>query len=354
MKIIQRLYLKDFFRLLILITFGLSLIFSLIDMVGKTDSFMSAKASSWSLVLFALLNMPRFILYLLPMSILTCSLFTFSQAFRRQEIAAIKAAGGRLKTLFYPFIATGILLSILAFASNEVIVPDFSRRAADLQNSLEGKEKKSAFTSGTIWLKNNDGSPVRIDLYVAEKKLARGVSIFISGRDFLKEQIIAQEAFWNGTTWILNNVRIYDIDTGEIKKIKSMEYAGLESPELFTNQLKTSDEMGIYELYHYMQRLKNAGFSNLKLVIDLNSRISFPLINIFMMMLGIALSTRGKIGGGLVTAGLGLMISLFYWLGYTLSLSIGYAGFIPPVLASWIIPFLFGSLAVYLFMKTPE
>ena len=137
-------------------------------------------------------------------------------------------------------------------------------------------------------------------------------------------------------------MRIYDIDTGEIKQIKSMEYAGLESPELFTNQLKTSEEMGIYELYNYMQRLKNAGFSNLKLVIDLNSRISFPLINIFMMMLGIALSTRGKIGGGLVTAGLGLLISLFYWLGYTFFLSIGYAGFIPPVLAAWIVPFLFG------------
>lgn len=354
MKIIQRLYLKDFFRLLVLITFGLSLIFSLIDMIGKTDSFMSSKASSWYMVLYAMYNMPRFLLYLLPMSILTCSLFTFSQAYRRLEISAIKAGGGRLKTLFYPFIAAGAFLSLFAFATNEVIVPDFSSKAADLQNSLEGKEKKSAFTGGTVWLRSNDGSPVRIDLYVAEKKIARGVNIFISGKDFLKEQIIAQEAYWNGTTWILNNVRIYEIDTGEIKKVKSMEYSGMESPEFFTNQLKTSDEMGIHELYQYMQRLKNAGFSNLKLVIDLNSRISFPLINIFMMMLGIALSTRGKMGGGLVTAGVGLLISLLYWLGYTFSLSMGYAGFIPPLLAAWIIPSLFGALAVYMFMKTPE
>jgi len=354
MKIIQRLYLKDFFRLLILITLGLSVIFSLIDMIGKTDDFISAKSSVWSLVLYALLNIPSFLLYLLPASTLICSLFTFSQAFRRQEIAAIKAAGGRLKSLFYPFLAAGILLSIFAFATNDVIVPDFSRKASDLQNRIEGKEKKSAFAGGTIWLKNNDGSPVRIDLYVDEKKIARGVSIFISGPDFLKEQIIAEEAFWNGTTWIMTNVRIYDVVTGEIKNIKSMEYAGLESPELFTNQLKTSDEMGIYELYHYMQRLKNAGFSNLKLIIDLNSRISFPLINIFMMMLGIALSARSKRGGGLVAAGLGLLISLIYWLSYTFSLSIGYAGITPPVFAAWIIPFLFGTLATYLFIKTPE
>lgn len=354
MKIIQRLYLKDFFMLLLIITLGLSFIFSLIDLIGKIDSFIGSKTSLWSLSIFALFRMPRFLLYLLPMSVLICSLFTFSQAFRRHEIDAIKAAGGRLKTLFYPFIATGILLSIFSFITSEAIAPVFSKKASDLQNRLEGKEKKSAFSDGAIWLKNKDGSPVKIDLYIVEKKTARGISIFISGRDFLKEQIMAQEALWDGTSWILNNVKIYHVETGETENISSMRYPDLESPDLFAEELKTSDEMGISELFRYIQRQKSAGFSNLKLIVDLNSKISFPLINIFMMMLGIALSSRGKKGGGLVTAGLGLLISLIYWLGYTFSLSLGYAGIIPPVLAAWLIPFLFGVLSVYLFLKTPE
>ncbi|MDH4230741.1 MAG: LptF/LptG family permease [Nitrospirota bacterium] len=354
MKIIQRLYLKDFFRLLILITFGLSMIFSLIDLIGKIDNFLSVKSSVWSIALYAFFNVPRFLLYLLPMSVLICSLFTFGQAFRRHEIAAIKAAGGRLKALFYPFIATGILLSIFAFFTNEVIVPDFARRATELKSSLEGKEKKSTFADGAIWLKSRDGSPVKIGLYLPEKKIARDVGIFISGREFLKEMLIAEEAVWNGSAWLLNNVRKYDIETGMMEKIRSMEYAGLESPELFAGELKTPDEMGIYELYRYIQRLKTAGFSNLNLIVDLNSKISFPLINIFMMLLGIALSSRTKKGGGLVTAGLGLLISLFYWLGFTFSLTIGYAGIIPPALAAWAVPALFGTLSLYLFLETPE
>jgi lipopolysaccharide export system permease protein len=354
MKIIQRLYLKDFFKLLILITFGLSLIFSLIDLIGKIDNFLSAKSSLWSIALYSIYNMPRFLLYLLPMSVLICSLFTFNQAFRRHEIAAIKAAGGRLKTLFYPFVATGILLSIFAFITNEVIVPDFSRRASELKNSLEGKKKKSAFSDGAIWLKSRDGSPVKIGLYIPEKKTGMDVRIFITGGEFLKEMLIAEEASWNGATWILNNVRKYDIETGEMEKIRSMEYAGLDSPGLFAEELKTPDEMGMYELYRYINRLKTAGFNNLKLIVDLNSKISFPLINIFMMLLGIALSARAKKGGGLVAAGLGLLISLFYWLGFTFSLSIGYAGIIPPVLAAWTVPALFGTVALYLFLETPE
>ena len=354
MKIIQRLYLKDFFRLLILITFGLSLIFSLVELIGKIDNFSGSNASVWSLAIYAILKMPEFLLYLLPMSVLICSLFTFSQAFRRHEIAAIKAAGGRLKKLFSPFIATGILLSLFAFVTSEAVVPFFSTKASELKNRLEGKEKKSAFSNGALWLKNKDGSPVKIDLYVAEGKVARGVSIFVLGSDFLKEQIIAQEAFWNGRTWILHDVTKYHVSSGEIEKVKSMEYEGLESPDLFAEELKTSDQMGIYELYSFIQRLKSAGFNNLKLSVYLHSKISFPLINIFMMLLGIALSARSKRGGGLVAAGLGLLISLIYWLSYTFSLSIGYAGITPPVFAAWIIPFLFGTLATYLFIKTPE
>jgi len=353
-KIIQRLYLKDFFRLLMLISLGLSFIFSLIDLIGEIDNFMSAKASFWSLALYALFNMPRFFLYLLPMSVLICSLFTFTQAFRRHEMSAIKAAGGRLKTLFYPFIATGILLSIFAFVTSEVVVPDFTKKASDLQHRLEGKEKKTVFSNGVIWLKGKDGSPVKIDFYVEDKKTARGISIFISGEAFLKEQISAEEAFWDGKTWVLNNVKKYHVETGEVEKIRSMEYAGLDSPDLFASELNTPGEMGIYELYRYTQRMKNAGFSNLKLIVDLNSKISFPLINIFMMLLGIALSSRGKKGGGLFTAGLGLLISVFYWLGFTFTLSIGYAGIIHPVLAAWAIPFLFGALATYLFATLPE
>jgi len=354
MKIIHRLYLKDFFKLLILITFGLSFIFSLIELVGKIDNFMNADAPFLSLALYAIYNMPGYLIYLLPMSVLICSLFTFTQAFRRHEIAAVKAAGGKLRTLFYPFLAAGILLSLFAFLTNELIVPRFSERASAIKDRLDGKEKTSVFSNGTIWLKTTDGSPVKIDLYIPEKKLASNINIFILGTEFLEEQIFAREAFWNGNVWILQNVRKLPTDTGEVKEISSMEYSGLESPDLFTNELKTTDEMGVYELYSYIIRLKNAGFSNTKLVVDLNSKISFPLINVFMMLLGIALSTRAKKGGGLVTAGLGLLISLVYWLGYTFSLSIGYAGIIPPVPAAWSMPFLFGALSVYLFVKTPE
>jgi lipopolysaccharide export system permease protein len=354
MKIIQRLYLKDFLKLLAMLVLGLSVIFSLIDLSGRLDSFMPGKPSIRSLVLYALYNMPRFLIFLLPMSVLICSLFTFSQAFRRKEIVAIKTAGGRLRSLFTPFVAAGICLCIFAFLMGEMVLPDFSKRSVELKNTLSGKAKKIAFTEGALWLKDKKGSPVKIDLYVEDRKIAEGICIFVTGDDFLKEEIMAENAHWNGSTWILEKVKRYNVQTGRMERIGTMEYADLGSPDLFSENIKKPDEMGIAELYRYMQRLKKAGFRNTKLAVDINSKISFPLINFFMMLLGISLSLRINLGGGLFSAGLGLLLSLCYWFGFTLSLSMGYAGILPPFPAAWIVPLVFGSAAVYLFVKIPE
>ncbi|MBI5848710.1 MAG: LptF/LptG family permease [Nitrospirae bacterium] len=356
MKIIQRLYLADFLRLLLLISLGLSLLFSLIDLIGKIDDFLPNKPSVGSLIFYAVYGIPRFFLYLLPMSVLICSLFTFSQAARRKEITAIRAAGGRMRDLFYPFVMTGAVLSIAAFAIGEFAVPDFAQRSAVLKIKLEGKEKKSALSDGTTWIKDRKGNPVKIELYIPEEKIAQNVSIFINGKDFLESVITAKRAIWQTEQqqWLFEEASQYDSKTGKTTKISRMNYPDLDSPDIFSKEMKASDEMGIAELYRYIQRLKNAGFSNMKLIVDLNSKVSFPLINAVMMLLGISLAGRARMGGGLFTAGLGLGVSLLYWFGYTFTLSIGYAGILPPFIASWLVPVLFGSASVYLFVTTPE
>jgi LPS export ABC transporter permease LptG len=354
MFIVQRLYIKDFIKIMLLISIGLSVIFSLLDLASKMDEFMPGKTSAAVLALYTFLNTPKFFIYLLPMSVLVCSLYTFSQAFRRGEITAIKTAGGRLRRLYLPFIMTGFLLSLLAFATSEFIVPDFSKRSADIRNILTAKTGSFTFSEGGLWLKSKDGSIVKIDLYNVEENAAKGLDIFVFGKDFLKEKLTAEKASWNGNTWVLENINRYEIETGRIEKIKTMDYSGLESPDIFSEDLKKPDEMGISELYRYVKRLKNAGFINSKLIVDLNSKISFPLINIFMMLIGISLSSGHRLGGGLFSAGLGLLISLAYWFGYTFMLSLGYSGLIHPAISAWIIPFIFGALAVRLFMKIPE
>ena len=57
--------------------------------------------------------------------------------------------------------------------------------------------------------------------------------------------------------------------------------------------------MGIRELFRYTKKLEEAGFKNLKLIVDLNSKISYPFIDFFMVLLGISLPMGRRTGGGL-------------------------------------------------------
>jgi lipopolysaccharide export system permease protein len=361
MLIIQRHYLKEFFKLLSLIGTGLALIFSILDLIDKLDEFMPNRPSLQSLFLYTFFNFPKYFLYLLPAAMLICSLFIFTQASHNRELVAIKASGGKLKALFYPFVISGMLVSVFAFIIGEMVVPDFSTRANELKNTIKKTDRKLTFKEGTLWLRATDGSPVRIELYIPEMKLARGVSIFVFRGDFLRERVEAEEARWVQTAtqgsegiWRLKNVTIYDIGENMVTSKSELDYSYLESPDFFSEGVKKPEEMGISELYRYVERLKRAGFRNTKVLVDLNSKVSFPLINIFMILLGIALPIKSKFGGGLFAAGLGLLISIIYWLVYTFSLSMGYAGLIPPIVAAWLVPALFGIVTVYLFRNIRE
>jgi lipopolysaccharide export system permease protein len=100
MRILQRYYIKEFFKMLGILALGLALIFSLLDLVDKIDEFMPGKPSIGKLLLYAMLNLPKYLYYLLPTALLVCCLFIFSQASRSKELVTVKATGGR-KT-FYP------------------------------------------------------------------------------------------------------------------------------------------------------------------------------------------------------------------------------------------------------------
>ena len=73
-----------------------------------------------------------------------------------------------------------------------------------------------------------------------------------------------------------------------------------------------------------------------------------------MLLLGLSLSLIGRAGGGLFAAGLGISISFVYWLAYTFMLSMGYARVVPAAVATWMIPLIFGAVAIYLFSRIPE
>lgn len=359
MLIIQRHYLKEFLKVLFVIAVGLALIFSILELIDKIDDFLPYRPSLKNLMLYTVLNFPRYLLYLLPMATLLCSLFVFSQAKKREELTVIRSAGGRIKTLLTPFLAGGVFLSLFGFILGEFIVPEFSKEIRELRETIIKRDKKFSFKEGTVWLRTTDGSIIKIGLYIPERKISRNISIFRMGNGNLTERIEAEAGEWleskgSESKWRLKNLILYDLKSGSVKKYEELEYPFIESLAVFSEDVQKPEEMGMRELLRYTRKLEEAGFKNLKLVVDLNAKVSYPFINFFMVLLGVSLPMRGKTGGGLVTTAIGIAISLVYWFSHTMSLSMGYAGIVYPLIAAWLVPVIFGIIAVNLFARIQE
>ncbi|MCK7512969.1 MAG: LptF/LptG family permease [Desulfobacterales bacterium] len=197
------------------------------------------------------------------------------------------------------------------------------------------------------------------------------MSIFLFDGGELKEQVDAEQAVWeetveadepahlrhrerkdrDGCRVLFKGRRVADALRGEMWRDRGDDAAGTR---LFS---EAAQRDGVQE----RQDRRRHQFEGL-----------LPLINFFMMLLGISLSLGGTItdrlshaltrhsqkdpsgGSGIIAAGLGLLISALYWLGYSFFLSLGYAGVIPAYAAPWIMPVLFSAASMLLYRQIPE
>src|SRR5271157_1865285 len=293
MLIVQKLYIKDFLKALVVVGLGISLVFSIIGLVDKIDDFMPHKPPLKLLVEYILLTIPKYFHYLMAMSTLLTSLFIFSLALKRKEIVIIKAASGRMKSILMPFVAIGLALTLLGFALEEIVIPATSKRIRSIRNQITEKKKEVTFKDGTLYMRGKDGSIVRIALFLPDQNISKDVSIFRFDGGALKERIDADTAVWSGSEWKLKNVTQYDMSNGKVSSRPEMPYPNIESPKIFKEDMWAVEEMNMIELIKYQRRLAEAGFKNIKLIVDISSRLSYPLINPFMLLLGISLSVGG-------------------------------------------------------------
>lgn len=373
---ISRYYLLEFARLFGILAAGLGAISSIVELVDKIEGFVKYNPPPSLLLLYAVLNIPRYLAYLMPLAALVAGLFVFGIAGRRRELVAIKASGGSIKRLLIPFVSAGLLLSIAAFLVGEFVTPACSQQAHRISDAITKRNAVRTFKEGAAWLRSNDYT-VKIDLTLPEQGALRGVTILRVEDDLLTEHTVAESGRWESVwgapadrnersiwgegaprsgngVWVLRDVVQYDLKTGVTRRLGELYTDIIDPPDTLRKGMQKPEEMNVRELLAYTKRLKEAGMRNTKLIIDIHARLSYPLINLVMLVLGVSLATREELKSGLVTTAIGIAVALLYWLGYTAALSLGYMGILPPFAAPWLVPLAFGGIAAYLFHSIPE
>jgi lipopolysaccharide export system permease protein len=359
MKILLKYFLKEFFKFFIICLFGMTAILLVAEFFDKMDEFYTKKPPLYLVFQYLLLQVPKSLLLVSPVASLLSILFTVGIASKWKETLAIKASGGSIKRLFSSFLMLGIIISLLVLILGETIAPVAARKASWIRNTkILKKVPKITFREGALWVKGLDRSLIRIRDFIPstrdESKVLK-VSVFSFNPSFnLVKRIEADEAEWVGGRWEFKNATIFDFISGTTTKYRTIVFTGLEEPKIFREEMRKPEEMNFYELYVYYKRLENAGFKNLKYVVELYGKLAHPTVNFVMIVFGIALALNIQLGGGMRAAGLGLVVIICYWLIFSISLSLGNTGTFPPSLAPWVSPAIFGIVGCYMYLKIKE
>lgn len=362
-----KFYIRDFLKTFIIIILSMSTLLSIVGLIEKIDEFMLYKSSTFFFVKYAFYSIPRYLFYLIPFVTLIASLFVFSVGVRSKEFLILSVAGGRLRVLLKPFLFLGIIISITGFIFGEFIQPAFTKKLNHMIEELTEKGKSNI--QRNIFLKTKTGTVVKIGMFSPENMTGTNLKIFVIDKNNLLKRIDSETAEIGSKEWFLKNGIIYDFVNGKIEKFERMNYPlEIKISALTFKDIKKIEEFGIGELLQKRRDLKRVGLSNPKIDTDISGRLSYNFVTFFMMVLGISLPLGAyekfsflftKIKGttsasGIITVGIGLVITIIYWLLYSLFMFMGYSKMLPPFASPWITPLIFGFLSIKLYYAIKE
>jgi lipopolysaccharide export system permease protein len=354
MTIVQRHYLREFFKVLVVLILGLSMIMALFDLVDKLDDMMKFGPKTPDLFRYWLYTVPKYIKYLLPMSILFSTLLVLGQAARHRELIAIKSAGGSLHALFFPFVAAAVVFFAADFAFDEFVASPSTLKADNVYHRILKDRERVTFKGGEVWFMENRELIVNAESYLPDVGYMNNLILFRFRDGKLAGMIKAAEGRRKGKKWTLSGVTSYDLEKPSARTLLKLELDEFKSLNLYDEERLKTGELSFVELYAYYRELTAAGYNNVRVLVDMHSHLSYPFTCIFTMLTGLAISARYRMGGGLLNIGIAVAICLVYWLLYSMTVSLGYSGILPAAVAAWITPLGLGLGAVYFYWTIPQ
>jgi lipopolysaccharide export system permease protein len=298
---------------------------------------------------------------LAPLAALVSVLVTLGVMTKNNELVAFKASGLSLYRIALPLLLAGIFLAASLLVLDDTYLPYANQRQDALRNQIKGRPAQTYYQPSRQWIFGENAKIYNYELFDSDHELFGGLNVFeLNPATFeIRRRIYAARAHWEPRQgiWILESGWIRDFDHGQLIRYTPFLANGLnelsEPPSYFNREVRQSYQMTWWELQRYIGDLQQAGFDVARLSVQLQKKLSFPLVAPIIILLAIPFSilvgTRGAVGG----LALGVGIAIVYWAASALTEAMGAVGQLPPLMAAWAPDTIFGFLGLYFFLKMP-
>ncbi len=318
-----------------------------------------------------LLNMIPSMLYLVtPLSVLLAVLVAFGLMQKANEITAMKATGISIYRTLVPILGIATVLAGGLFLLDQWYLPYANKRVETLRNAIKGKPPQT-YLRPSKWIFGESDPAARQDdvrkiyyyeFYEPERNEFGGFSSFeLNPHSFaITQRVYAARAHWeeNLQKWVFEKgwQRSFDGDT--VKDFRQFEVSTFpeisEPPSYFKKEVRQYSEMNYDELRDYIRDLQQSGFDVVRLRVQLQKKIAFPLITLVMAILALPFALSAGRRGALTGVAVALLITVGYYVTAGLFEAMGNVSQLPPLVAAWMPDVIFGLVGGYRILKTPS
>jgi lipopolysaccharide export system permease protein len=167
-----------------------------------------------------------------------------------------------------------------------------------------------------------------------------------------------ERAIWDGQKWKLFGVRALKVrNDQEIFRVLAGYLPINASPvDLTGARLSNPEDFSLAEIGEFISELRRKGLDPAGYLVVRALKFALPASCVILAALGIAFSleVRPRISGLGVKLALALATGVGYWIILGFTVSLGKSGVLPATLAAWLPDFLFGLVALSLFLFGEE
>ncbi len=348
MAIVHRYIVFTFMKYFAIVMVTVVIIYLAIDVFAGVDRFLASPVSNYDTALYYIYKIPLVVSELAPVAVLLGVLAVFGLMSRNNEIVALKSGGISMFYLLKPVVALGVVFAAALFLFSEVAVPvsifksneiDAQRRGGDQRSSLSARQD--------IWIRHADGL-AHAKYFHPREEVIFGVSLYFLDDDYkLARRIDARRAEYRDGRWVFYDSMIQHLERPDMDiRIDHREETPLEldlEPSDFQRMVVESEEMSITDLHRYIKRVEREGYDATDYRVDFYGKTAFPFVCLIMAVMGAGIVLLGKTKDIMLSGfAYGIVFGFAYWFIYSFSLSMGYGGLMPPLLAAWAANILYG------------
>ena len=276
------------------------MLFAFFDLIQELNSLGRGNYHLGYVLLFVLLTMPGHIYDLFPVAILIGSIFALSQMAAHSELVVYRCSGVSVKQLIVVLFKMGLPLVLLSYLCGEMLAPPSERLAQKLRLKAQNAEVSlKEFRSG-VWVKDErsfvnvknvlpDTSLLNITIYELDDNYR------LSAISSAKRAIYVSKGLWQLDEVMQTS---FASQVSAVRKQAKMEWRSQLNPDILSVLLAAPEQMSAWNLYQYIQHLRDNLQKTARYEIAMWNKLVFPFTVLVMLLLALPFASHQRREGG--------------------------------------------------------